>query len=43
MEKWVNRPHIPINTKGFQHLGLRETLFKSNHTKRHFYHFKKSF
>ena len=33
MEKWVNRPHISINEKNLQNLGLKGKLIKSNHTK----------
>ena len=34
MEKWLNRPHIYINDKNLQNIGLKgKTLIKSNHIK----------
>ena len=33
MEKWVNHPHISVNGKNLQNLGLKKAFIKSNHRK----------
>ena len=33
MEKWVNHPHISVNEKNLQNLGLENVFIKSNHPK----------